>query len=151
MLKFTYQVDESNHYVFRYHEDTQFSSVLYPNNTSSEKTGITDVQTFEDWVEAIIGEILPPDTLSLFQYVFDKEIRRGNGDFTIQAAYLVSNCMSNSERDGFKAEAIRIDNEYFARTGYRFNLDRLQIIYVARHRVDAHILLTQLRETLNAS
>jgi hypothetical protein len=152
MITFTYEVDERQKYVFRYFPDRSSASVSYPNgNLTSEAVDISTVDVFGDWVESVIGGILPPNTLSLFKYIFDKLTNNGNLEFRIQAAYLVSICMTDSERDSFKAEAVRLDNEKFAKSGFRFNLNQVQVIYTARHRTEAHVLLHQFNEDLRLS
>ena len=151
MIKFVYEIDGHKKYIFRYNTERSSASVTHPNSTTSEVDRIKGIQMFGDWVDSILGTILPTNTLSLFQYVFDKEINSGGKDFTIQASYLVSNCMSDAERDTFKANAIQLDNEYFAKTGLRFQLDSVQIIYATRHKINAQILLEQFNEVLRHS
>ncbi len=148
MITFIYKVGSNEKYVFSYHSESKRASVNYPNGTTSEAEQIQDTQMFGDWVDSILGAILPLNTLSLFQYVFNQEIKRGKENFSIQAAYLVSNCMTDNERDGFKLNAIKLDNEYYTKTGNRFDLGPVQSIYIARHRMDAHLLLEQFSQVL---
>jgi hypothetical protein len=149
MLKFTFITAETKEYVFRFYEERAFASVNYTIETSSVNNQVTSKLEFEDWICSVIGSSLLPNYLGLFQYLFQKGISQGN-DFVIEESFIAKNCMSDFERDIFKAEVLSLNNEKFNKTGLGGNLNQLELIYSTRNKIEARLFLNKLNEDLRA-
>lgn len=147
-----YRVYPNEEYVFRWYLDRNSANVHHPNGTSCQSTeAVISVDDFLEYVLITTGPLLVGQTLSTFTHLFRKNFKQSIQDFTLNAAVLVSACMSDSEKKQYRAQALQIDDAHFQKCGLRLDLTEFENAIVGRYKPLALALLQQFRETVDRS
>ncbi|MDZ4715409.1 MAG: hypothetical protein SH819_08060 [Cytophagales bacterium] len=148
-----YRISADEVYTFRYNDERGHASVTYPNGTSSESQEkvVKSIHDFHSYVTSTLGEELIENTLSVFEYLFELHIGNGLKEFTIDAAILISACMTDEEKKSYWDSAIRLAAKYKELTGLNLILDEFQRVVIGRYRPRAEAILYSFQQLVNAS